>query len=377
MPHVSFGLRMRWAENAMPDDLDPERLDAFARRLTASSARRVPLEVIWQAFASAFPARPQGVEECRRLRAALDALDCRGTVRLPSSRGRRWESTLGVALPRSVDVQRARSERRADDWRSFPWHPALAWVTDLERPSNGQIALLRRVHEALVSGRLAEIVPIKHRSLELTGDEKGLERLMGTSLFAPGRLDVRLLGCAPDVLPLAWEEVGTSGGIVIFENAGPFTVARRVLEGLGHELYGMVGYGGGARLGAAVAHLATIDRPLERIAYVGDLDPRGLEIAHGARDACREAGLPELQPASELHRAMLAAAARLGYPGGWPTVHPRGGLVEPARIDAAVAFLADDLRGPIRAMLLEGRRIPEEVLGPADMRDAWHCPVGP
>jgi hypothetical protein len=33
--------------------------------------------------------------------------------------------------------------------------------------------------------------------------------------------------------------------------------------------------------------------------------------------------------------------------------------------------LSPDLRGPIEAILQAGRRIPEEILGPDELRRAW------
>jgi len=129
---------------------------------------------------------------------------------------------------------------------------------------------------------------MKYRSLQLTGDEKRLATWMGTSLFGPGRLTLPLLGCLPDVLPLAWEAVGDGGRMVIFENAGPFVVARGVLAGMSDRPFDLVGYGAGGSIVASLGHLLTIEPRPTSIAYVGDLDRAGSRWrrtpAHGRRN---------------------------------------------------------------------------------------------
>jgi Protein of unknown function C-terminus (DUF2399) len=223
------------------------------------------------------------------------------------------------------------------------------------------------VHEGFVERRFDEPAPLKYRSLQLTGDEKRLGVLTLTSLFGDGRLTLERLGCQPEPIPFAWESVGSGDRMLIFENADPFGVARRVLAALPARPYDAVAYGGGQTVCAALGHIRTLDQPFRSLHYVGDLDHAGLEIASLARTRCAELGLPPLRPARELHRAMLGAAVAFGCPDGWPSTE-RYTETETVRL---LAVLEEDVRGSVLRILTKGRRIPEEVLGPAEFRAAW------
>jgi hypothetical protein len=303
---------------------------------------------------------------------ALRALESRGTIRLPPELGKRWDRAMDPAVPTSVQVVREQTVPSSFAWRTFPWHPVLHWINQCRSLSAQQIEFLRRVHDGLVNGSFRESAPMKYRSLQLTGDEKMLASLTSTALFGPSRLTLELLACLPDALPLAWEAVGDRGRMLVFENAGPFAVARRVLGELGvARPYDLVAYGGGRSLLAALPYIKTIDRNVESIHYVGDLDHAGLDIARAASRCAEVLGLPPVQPAEELHRQMLLAAAAFGHPQGWPA-QERFTIAARRR---ALAALAADLREPVDQILQAGRRIPEEVLGPGELRLAWSTPV--
>lgn len=352
-------------------ELDDARLAELERMLLAFDGTRVRERELWHAFARVYPHRTAGPEERRLLVAALAALESRGTVRLPPHNGRRWDRSLTPAVPKSVDVVREAPPPREFVWRTFPWHANLHWVVDCRVLSAQQLEFLRRVHEALVCGTLQELAPLKYRSLQLTGNEKGLASLATTSLFGPDRLTLEGLGCLPDAVPLAWEQVGKGGRMVIFENAGPFAVARRVLSELPARPYDVVAYGGGRAVLAALGHIRTIEHRFESIHYVGDLDDVGLDIACAARTIADRLGLPPLLPAVELHRQMLEAAAAFGQPQGWASP----ATLTAAERSRAITFLPEELRELVVTLLQAGRRIPEEVLGPAEMRAAWSSGV--
>src|ERR1700722_7426907 len=158
----------------MDPQLDLSRLEAFGRRLAALPRLRVDRQSLWKTFAEAFPARPEGAEERIWLRAALDALSLERLIALPSTRGHRWDYDLGVALPNSVDVISGRPQKAEQEWRSFPWHPKLQWVTDLRTVPPEHLAFLHSVHTALTTCSLRGPAPSKYRSIQLTGDEKAL-----------------------------------------------------------------------------------------------------------------------------------------------------------------------------------------------------------
>jgi len=350
-----------------PTGVDDWGLEQFERRLLAGGAVRVGAHDLWRALAQAFPHRPTGPAERRLLLHVLEAVQARGSIRLPPQRGKRWDRSMDPAVPLSIDVVREPAAPAGFAWRTFPWHENLHWVAHCRSLSVQQVHFLRSIHDGLVNGMFREPAPLKYRSLQLTGDEKMLAYLATTALFGPARLTLGLLSCLPDALPLAWEAVGDGGRMVIFENADPFAVARRVLVQLKSRPYDLIAYGGGRSVLAALGHLATIERSVESIHYVGDLDHAGLDIAWGVRRCAKELGLPPVLPATELHRQMLSAAESFGHPLGWPA---QGHFADADR-DRILDGVDPDVRGRVEEILRGGRRIPEEVLGPDELREAW------
>lgn len=348
--------------------LDTHKVARFGELLRGQPRRRLGLETIWRSFADAFPARPQGTEERAWLRAALDALTDGGVLRLPAPSKSGWDRSQLPALPAFVTVVTSPVPARDDAWRRHPWHPALAWVPNLKTLPADQVAFLLRVHDGLRDRRFAEPAPLKYRSLQLTGHEKRLQELAKGALFGPNRLSLELLGCLPHRLPLAMTRVGTAPVVLLFENAGPYEVAMRVLGGNQSASYGWVAYGDGARVEQAITWLCELDPRPRVVAYVGDLDVVGLEIPNRASVTAIAAGLPPLSPAPGFHAAMLAAAATLGEPLGWSHAEGRNARPHRALAPELLRWLPEDVRPAVRKVLASGRRIPEEVLGPLEMR---------
>src|SRR5690606_30660442 len=130
---------------------------------------------------------------------------------------------------------------RSDEWRRFAWHPKLQWVLHLPSLSAEQEALLRRVHEGLVSGAFTTDAPLRYRSLELTGDEKKLIRMANSkTLFGPGRLTRELLGCMREPTPFAWVSVGQGTRALAIENVGPFHASLQALRRMKQPPFGLV-----------------------------------------------------------------------------------------------------------------------------------------
>ena len=350
-------------------ELDPARVAKFERLLLASPRRRIGREALWRAFADSFPGRPDGREARRWFRQALNLLAQRGVLVLPAPSGRRWDRALGVTVPTSVDLCRRSRPRRGAEWRYFPWHPRLQWIADIDRLSPAQEHFLRAVHEGLVRGTFERPAPLRHRSLQLTGDEKGLERLLAGKLFAPGRLDLAMLGSAVEVPPMVWETTGNLPLALVFENAGPFTMALDVLRALEQPPYGVVIWGGGKRFEPSLPYLRTVGRSIDRIDYVGDIDVEGLRIVTAAAKRSGTLGLPPIRPAPQLHKAMLEASRRLGRPRGWLRQTTR--TPDTSTIASCIEFLPTDVRDRVSDILHDGRRVPEEVLGPEDLESLW------
>jgi hypothetical protein len=189
-------------------------------------------------------------------------------------------------------------------------------------------------------------------------------------LFGPGKLSLQMLGCLPDEHPpIAWYGVGSSSSILVVENKTAFSVFREVLGSLADPPYGMVAYGGGNAFMQSVQDLARIGRPVQAIHYIGDLDRPGLFIARTAAAAARRVGLPDVVPATDLHRLMLDAATRMGHPNGMEYKEASGPALAPD--EELLGWLPEDVRASVAGILNLGRRVPEEVLLPRDLRALW------
>ncbi|MGH7616103.1 MAG: DUF2399 domain-containing protein, partial [Gemmatimonadaceae bacterium] len=197
-------------------------------------------------------------------------------------------------------------------------------------------------------------------------------KLVTRQLFQPGRLTLALLNCLPEQLPIAWEAVDgrdatTPARALVFENHAAFTLALRTLRASPAPRYEIVAFGSGKAVGRSIGWLAHLGRPIATIDYVGDLDWEGLDAPRLADASARRHGLPRVRPATHVHQAMLNAATAFGAPQGWPH-DVAGGSADPA---ACLAWLDPEVRWRVETIVRAGRRIPEEVLGPRQMHDAF------
>lgn len=340
---------------------DEARLQPFRDRLLSPARRVVRLEAVWSAFVDAYCDLPPGPERRRWLAAVLEELSQAGEIRLPVPHGKQWDRTSTVALPTAITmVALEEGVANKSDWRNYPWHPRLHWIFELRALMQDQVAFLKRVHAGLVAGWFDQPEYFKYRSLQLTGDEKRLEELHRGILFGPQRLTLDMLGCEPESLPLASEQFSSKPTLLIFENAAPFMLARKVLIGCARPAFGRLAYGAGKQVLKAATYLPMVEPTIREIQYVGDLDAEGLSIA---AELQRLSQTIPVRPATRFHQAMLASAAQLESPNGWAL---QGGR-EHVNSEGALHILASEIREQVAGMIRNGRRVPEEALSHAAM----------
>jgi len=354
-------------------DRDPQRVQAFLERLSECQGRRIKLEELWSLFNEIFPHRSRNTEGRQWLLESLNEAEQQCIIKLPVAHGVSWERSLSPFIPTFVDKIVSKVKRNAS-WRTFPWHYRLTWVADLRTIPPDQEAFLYRIHDGLVEGTFQEPAPLKYRSLQLTGYEKQLGKLAQTVLFAPGRLTFELLGCVPDVPPLVIKRISGSDIALVFENVGSFRTAYSVLKRLQNPPYGLVGFGAGMGLARSILDFKLIDHTIKRIEYVGDMDRPGLRIAQSVISIAELESLPPVVPAKGIHSAMFESVRRFGYPDGME--YKEDERRSESRDEALVAWLPDDIRLNILAIIRAGRRIPEEILGPAEMLRVWEERAG-
>lgn len=324
---------------------------ALARTVADAARVRVPVETLRQAALAADLSLHGSPDARRRLLAAITEIADAGHVTLPAAGGTGWEPVPRPALPRWVSRPTA-AKASAPAAASVSWHAALSWVPAFltaERPSAGERALLRAINTFLGAGGSTIVVPLRERSVQLTGDEKALDTLSRGRLFAPGRLTLQLLAARRTSPPLARHEVGTGPVTLLVENWSTYESLAAVLPADGDV--GIVVYSAGNSVGAVLTALA--DEPPAALAYFGDLDVRGLEMPAAADGLTAELGLPRLVPAATLYRLLLNHGRRA-------TAET---VPDAARVRRAVDWLPSALRPAVRQVLDLGDRMAQEAVG--------------
>lgn len=195
--------------------------------------------------------------------------------------------------------------------REFPWVAELAFLNDT--PTQIPFDELRRINAFLLTKSADQLsVPIKERSLQIFGDEKRLDGLLGGALFQEGRLSLETLSCYVVTEPLGWQRGPTNtGSVIVLENTATWDSFRRCNE---HQhLFSAVIYGQGNCFAERVLFLTEIFRELgapQKVFYFGDLDASGLKIPARASQKAIKAGLPPVQPHLPSYRMLLAQSER-------------------------------------------------------------------
>jgi len=263
--------------------------------------RRFTLPEILDAFRQGFPHR-QGDTDMRAVLARwLDELGRMGVIRLPSKANRRaYDHSERTTLPRHV----IRSDAQPPDTPStIIWRPELAFAADLGGALQKELQAIQQwlKHE----GGIAAPVALRERSVEIFGDEKRLDSLLGTQLFASGRLTLELLRCYVPSVPI-YVVFDASDGvrrpILAVENHTTFDTLCRWNE-KAHR-YAAVAYGAGAAFIATCASLRlhlTRSECSGQVLYFGDLDPKGLWIP---TRAAQDSGI-DVRPEEHLYMLLL------------------------------------------------------------------------
>ncbi|MGQ0776199.1 MAG: Wadjet anti-phage system protein JetD domain-containing protein [Pseudonocardiales bacterium] len=337
------------------------RAGRLAERLGSWPKKRVPLPELWRLFDAVDPATRGSAQRRQLLADCLTELGAAGVIELPSTAS--FDRSQRPPLPRFVTISSS-TNRSHSPTRAPVWHPDLSWAATL-RLTGAQAQLLEQVNGWLFrnAGRDQPPVPLRERSLELLGEEKALDTLIGTSLFGPGRLTLDLLRTYRVTLPLHVTSVGPGDVLLVVENSDTFDSLRRALTGAPGRI-GTLAWGAGAGFESSVLSVASMEPVVREIRYFGDLDVAGLRIPASASRLALQEGLPAVQPATALYTALLAVG------------RPRSAQLplDAQRADELVAWLDPQHRQPCRLLLTEGHRIAQEAVGLTYLTttSAWH-----
>lgn len=233
--------------------------DRLLERLEPQAGHRVSIDRLQAILIELEPALKTSPEKRGRLRDALKEGEEAGRLRLPASAklysGQpplpHWVAVLGGG-PR---------ERATVPGRDYFWRPELAWASQL-RFTPEEIEFLKRVNVWLRDLALDEpVIPMRERSLEITDDEKAIQRLLGGRLFKKDRLSVAILRCAPTTPPFGYAEIGPASVLLAIENQDTYWSLRRLLRP--EHGVGLVAYGVGNVFASAVAYVLELERQID------------------------------------------------------------------------------------------------------------------
>lgn len=308
--------------------------------LRATGRTRIDRAGLWRAFTEAVPSAHGSVDARRLLAEAIAELAAAGEL-VPSQAA----DDGTPPLPRSVKLTRpaAASDRAGSagtgavgTGAAEPWHPELAAAAGVRAPSE----TVRLVNRWLFAGGTrAEVVPLRERALEITGDEKAFDAGL------PAPLTPEILRAVRVRLPLHREPVGEGPVLLVVENADTVHSLVRALRDDPGPV-GAVAWGAGTAFTSSVLSLAAA--PPVAIRYFGDLDAAGLRIPARASVLGEAEGLPPVRPATGLYRALLEH--------GRPA--PAG-----AADHSDVDWLEPAQRGPVRDLFAAGQRLAQEAVG--------------
>jgi len=140
---------------------------------------------------------------------ALEELDAKGQIRLPSRKGRGWQKfgilPLYVTLVRANEDRASRTRKRtlARIREQSPWEPTQMAAFAHTLTTEKQLTLARAINHYLLNRKKnLPLLPHRERALQIFGNEKALDSYVHTGLFS-GRITLADLDCfyCPEPLP--------------------------------------------------------------------------------------------------------------------------------------------------------------------------------
>jgi hypothetical protein len=327
-------------------------LSARAQRMADSLAtwprRRVQLTELWELLDQADPSSRMSVRRRWILSELITELTAADVAELPAARS--YDRSEIPALPRFLTLPRESSV--PEPRTAVVWFPSLAWVPRASL-TQSQMHTLELANHWLHQSHDQLVVPSRERSLEVFGDEKALDRLVGTALFGPGRLSLELLRCRRVAPRLYCESAGDGDLLLVVENSDTFDSLLTVLRDRGGHRVGLVGWGAGTGFEASLLSIARINRAISEIRYFGDLDENGLRVPSNAAALAANVGLPPVRPAAGLYDAMFWRGAP----------QPGQRKLSPEAAVGLVSWLESDRHAQAVRLLMMGERLAQEAVG--------------
>lgn len=362
----------------MITDIDQRLLEDFIERLRnwQGVKVRIPLSEIWRVFDRISIHRPSLYQKREHLLQALKQAEARGVIRFMKYE-KYTDFTVNPPMPTTICLVRPKPLEREKWWKNFPWRDELLWLLDMDYIEEAHKSFLERVNLGFKEKWFLTTATPKYRSIELTGDEKRLKKLLKTVLFQKGRLTSESLNMTSENMPFVYTILSVQPTALVFENTEPYYLALKILQNMEQPPYGMIIFGGGSNFLNTVPSFKDVQEsleyqkiiavPLRHIEYVGDLDWAGLKIAWDAAEKAKTLHLPPIIPATGIHQAMLDGLQRpkILQPDGFPIGKKQNVTPE------ALQWLPETLCDQVQRILELGNRVPEEMLTEEVLARLW------
>jgi hypothetical protein len=311
-------------------------------------------------YSEAFPTE-SGRQDMRVLiRRLLDTLADAKAIELPKHEDG-WLPFPPPKLPVWIRLSGEARHIKDDRHKIYPWGQELSFVADL--PSVPHLDVVIAINSWLRDGgrEITLRVPLRERSIEITGDEKALDAVIRCQSLQPDpgmgiTLDLLKAMLAPP--PLAYNrgpEKTAGKPVLVIENAHTWhSIANWNSTAC---CYAAVIYGNGKSFIGSVPHLHYViseTKAAHEVRYFGDLDYTGLIIPIEAGEVACESGLPIPLPEEWLYRKLVRFPSQLN--------RGKTGSTD-AAIMAVLAWLPEDLRDSAKAIFSKGHRIAQEYIG--------------
>ena len=314
---------------------------------------RFGLDDLLKAFRQSFPHQQGDLNARQQLADLLQQLAEEGLLRLPKATNRRaYDHSERISLPRYASRNILQPLPKA----TRVWRPELLFANEVPDTWHDTLSLIQEWLRS--GGTKAPPIALRERSVEIFGDEKYVDGLLGTQLFWPGRLSLNLLHCYLPSVPICVEAIQANGQkrpLLVLENLTTFDTLRR--WNAQYQYYSAVAYGGGTAFVSSCGSLSSYlagEGCSGQLLYFGDVDPKGLWIPVRAS---REIG-KAIQADEGLYTLLFQKALRK------PSVQRESLVYDPALLD----WLPAALREPASQYFDSGRRLPQELISFHDLR---------
>ncbi len=320
--------------------------------------KRIRLSQLWSIFNATFPhlrGRTNAREELAHL---LGELQEHEHLVLPRSK-KSFETVAKPPLPLWIELPEPRATASLlEEAQRIAWHPELAFVRHLNRLTSPELESLKRLQHFLTTiDSKTPYLTVRERSLELFGDDKYLETLLGGRLVRRDSVLLELFHCLLVDVPFVYFDTGYGEDLLIVENKDTYHSACRAAVALGAKnRFRFFIFGSGHAVLRSIYNVRSLKPSFRRIEYFGDIDLRGLQIPFKLQHVIRRMELgKELSSATALYNELYRRAVHL-------SLDLDGQKATPQQASYLSTFLPPALQQVVIELLLHGGRWPQEAV---------------